>query len=178
MSYERLPQSTMRNKMNLIVAVDKNFGIGVGEKLLCNLPTDLQNFKRLTLHKTVVMGKKTYDSLPAHPLPQRKNLVLTHNKSSVLKDDSIECFDDFGSLVNHLQTLNPEDIFIIGGANIYTLFLEQHLIKKMYITHILSEFNADVFFPSINFDEWNLIYESKIHNENGVEFKFCEYEIK
>ena len=122
--------------INLIAAVGKNFELGLGNKLIWNIPEDLQYFKELTTGKTVVMGRKTYESI-GKALPNRENIVLSTKK--ILMDNVIV-------INNYKDILNiKKDIFIIGGESIYKLFLSY--ADNIYLTEIDDEKDADSYFP-------------------------------
>lgn len=143
--------------ISLIVAMDKNNGIGNNNKLLAHISEDLKYFKRVTDGNTIVMGYNTYMSLPKRPLPNRRNVVLTS------KNIELEGAIVVNSIEELLKLLNTEEeTFICGGASIYNQMLPY--ADKLYITHIFDEFEADTFFPEIT-DEWE-ISESICHKEN------------
>lgn len=143
--------------ISLIVAMDKNNGIGNKNKLLAHISEDLKYFKRVTDGHTIVMGYNTYMSLPKRPLPNRRNIVLT------TKDIKLEGALVVNSIEDLLKLLNTEDeTFICGGASIYEQMLPY--ADKLYITHIFAEFEADTYFPGIT-EKWE-ISESICHKEN------------
>ena len=120
--------------ISIIVAVDKNFLMGKGQKLPWYLPADFTYFKKITSGKTVVMGSKTFFSLPEknRPLPNRKNIVLSRNKD--LKIKSVE-------IINNIEDLNEislsTEIFVIGGAEIYKLVLKKILLIKFILLKLM-----------------------------------------
>ena len=125
--------------VTLIAACAKNRAIGKDNKLLWHLPSDLKRFKRLTTGKTVVMGRKTYESI-GKPLPNRKNIILTNNKDLVIEGCEV---------INSISELNlMEDIVIIGGEQIYNLFIDYADVIEL--TLIDKEFEGDAFFPEID----------------------------
>ncbi len=136
--------------ISIIVAVSEDWGIGKGNDLLWHLPEDLKRFKRLTLGKTVIMGKKTWESLPRRPLPGRKNIVLT--------DDPLECIDCSITAYSIDDALSKcdagEDVFVIGGGSVYRQFMD--IADRLYITHIHSKAVADVYFPVIDSNIWKV----------------------
>ncbi len=140
--------------ISIIVALDENNAIGKGGNLLCHLPNDLKYFKQTTQGHTVIMGRKTYESLPNGALPNRRNFVLSRNQDSSIVDSEV-----FGSLEEALAACSGEnEIFIIGGGTVY----EQALPKagRLYITRIHHVFsNADTFFPEINSEKWEKVSE-------------------
>ncbi|WP_291651525.1 dihydrofolate reductase [Clostridium sp.] len=143
--------------ISLIVAMDKNNGIGNKNKLLAHISEDLRYFKRITDGNTIVMGYNTYMSLPKRPLPNRRNIVLT---TKDIKLDGAEVVNSIEELLKLLNT--EEETFICGGDSIYKQMLPY--ADKLYITHIFDEFEADTYFPEIT-DEWE-ISESICHKEN------------
>jgi dihydrofolate reductase len=155
----------------IIAAIDENNGLGFENHLLCHLHDDLKNFKRLTSGHTVVMGRKTWESLPVKPLPNRKNIILT-------RDADATFLNGFSSKsLNHLQEIcsNDDEIFIIGGATIYQQAMD--IADKLIITHIHHRFKADVFFPEINKELWLKINETvhPIDEKHNYAFDICEY---
>jgi dihydrofolate reductase len=135
----------------IIVAMDNNNLIGTNNSLPWHLPADLQYFKQTTLGKTVVMGRKTYQSI-GKPLPNRKNVILTRDVNFSV--DGCEIIHSLYELKNYKN----DDVFIIGGSNLYTQTLA--LANKLYITKIDYEFKGDAYFPKID-NSWNLISNNK-----------------
>ena len=148
--------------ISIIAAVADDYGIGKNNELLWHIPEDLKRFKKLTMGQSVIMGKKTWESLPKKPLPGRRNIVLT--------DDPLECIDCSITAYSVEDALskcgNGEDIFIIGGGSVYRQFLP--LADRLYITHIHKKLPADIFFPQIDADIWEGI-EKEEHTDNGTE---------
>ena len=159
--------------MNFIVAVDDNYAIGKDNKLLYHLPSDLKYFKETTLNKVVVMGDKTYFSLPIKPLPKRINIVVSIDKS--LKLENAIVVNSFNQLFEKLKEYNDDDVFVIGGATIYNSLMDY--CKKAYITRIYSSKPADVFVNNIEkMEHWKLVNESEMQTENDLQFKFQVFE--
>ena len=156
--------------MNLIVAVDKNWGIGCGNELLARIPEDMKYFREKTLGNVVVMGRKTFESLPNGALPDRENIVLSRSGFKA---------KDVANLHINLQALasasNNDDIFIIGGESIYSQALPH--CKRAYVTKIDAEFReADKFM--INLDEhpdWTIESAEKMSTQSGIDIEFVEY---
>jgi len=137
-------------KLCMIAAIGNNFEIGYKNQLLCHLPKDLKRFKAITSGYPILMGDRTWESLPVKPLPNRRNIVITLNKEA----DYVGCELAF-SIEEALQKIEKEEkSFIIGGATIYRLMLPY--VDELYITHILSDFQADAFFPEIDPKTWHL----------------------
>ena len=156
--------------MKLIVAADKNWAIGKDNDLLCHLPGDLKYFKERTTGKTVVMGRKTLESLPGgKPLPKRTNIVLTRDES----------FEKEGCVIIHsieelLEKYGQEDLMVMGGAEIYTKLLPY--CDTCYITEIDKEFEADKHIPNVSADpSFEKVWESDEQLENGITYRFVEY---
>ena len=146
-------------EIHLIWAQDSNGGIGKNGTLPWHISEDLKNFKKITSNSTIIMGRKTWDSLPLRPLPNRRNIVL-----SKTKQNQVETYDSYKSCIEKLKEDNVKKIFIIGGRSIYKLFFNS--ANFLHITKIdLLETGINEFFP-INFKEikncFNLISETKI----------------
>lgn len=138
-----------KQTLSAIVAVDRRGAIGRGGKLLCHLPDDLRRFKRLTTGHSIVMGRKTFESLPKGALPNRENIVITRDKSFAAPDVVI-AYSVEDAITR--ATLAGE-VFVIGGAQIYRATLD--LVDTLHLTLICHTFDdADVFFPPILPSEW------------------------
>lgn len=158
--------------MNIIVAIADNYAIGKSGDLLCYLPDDLKHFKALTTGATVVMGKKTFFSLPRRPLPNRRNIVLTRDVSF-----AHEGVDVAHSIEELTSTLTPEEkVFIIGGGEVYRQFMP--LAKELHITHIHHTWkDADTFFPEIDTSIWQRLNEEfhEADEKHAYAFTFATY---
>lgn len=139
----------MTRKISLIVVMDETSGIGKNNELLCHLPADLKYFKEMTLHKPIVMGRKTYQSI-GRPLPQRENIVLSRTSQSIAGVRVM-------NTPNDVLALPDPEIMIIGGAEIFKIFLPE--ATNLYITRIHHRFEADVFFPFVDWSAWSLYTE-------------------
>lgn len=139
-------------RISIIVAADENNAIGKNGDLLCHLPNDLKYFKKTTEGHAVVMGRKTFESLPKGALPNRRNIVVTHNK-----DLQFENCEMASSLTDAIALAGNEDeIFIIGGGSVYEQALP--LADKLYVTRIHHEFEGvDTYFPGIKPSDWKVI---------------------
>jgi len=136
--------------ISIIVAIDQNNAIGWNNRLLCHLPNDMKYFKRVTSGSPVIMGWRTYESLPVKPLPNRKNIVLC----DMLNASAPGCTLVFSIEEACAQCNNAEESFVIGGALVYRQMMP--FAQKLYITRIHHEFEADVWFPEIKATEWQL----------------------
>ena len=158
--------------LSIIVAIAENNAIGRQGDLLCHMPDDLKHFKLITSGSTVIMGKRTWFSLPHHPLPNRRNIVITD-----IPGEQIEGAEMAYSIEDavRLADLDKEN-FIIGGGMVYRQFMP--LADKLYITHIHHAFpDADTFFPEISPDIWQLLKEEhhSANDRNPYPYTFAEY---
>ena len=155
----------------IIAAVGKNKELGVDNHLIWNLPQDLKFFKEKTTGRTIIMGRKTFESLP-RMLPKRHHIVLT--RSSSLPEE-VEVFDSVESLLEKYKD-SSEEMFIIGGASLYNEFL--NIANKMYLTEIEATYDkADTYFPNFNPLDW----ESEViaeNEDNGITYKHVLYKRK
>ena len=134
--------------ISIIVAIAENFAIGRNNDLLWHIPEDLRRFKRITSGHKIIMGKRTYESLPVRPLPKRTSIVISDDPKDVFED----CIMAY-SIEEALEHCGPdEECFVIGGGMIYKQFLP--LADKLYITKVNSTFDADTFFPEIDPEIW------------------------
>ena len=139
----------MKNKnISIIVAIAENFAIGKNNDLLFHLPNDLKRFRAITTGNTIIMGRNTLLSLPKWPLPNRKHIVITDNKEDIFPG----CEIVFSIEEAMEKVKNEKEAFIIGGGSIYRQFFPY--ANKLYLTLVHKPFEADVFFPEINYSEW------------------------
>lgn len=158
--------------ISIIVAIGERNEIGRNNGLLCRLPSDMKHFKELTTGHTVVMGRKTFETLSKGALPNRKNIILTRNKDLLFENCLI-----YSSLLEAIDNEKDNDeIFIIGGGEVYRQALS--LATKLYLTKIHAEFDdADTFFPEINYAEWKEVNreEHKADDKNPYDYTFLLY---
>jgi dihydrofolate reductase len=158
--------------ISIIAAIGENNVLGKDNKLPWYISDDLKRFKKLTFGHTVIMGRKTFGSINNRPLSNRRNIVLT--KEINFKGDHFEvvhCFDDA------LKLLDPvEEVFVIGGAVVYKLFLP--VTNKLYLTMVHKSFNADVFFPEFQMNEWKEIEHIDIiaDKQSGLDYSYITLE--
>jgi dihydrofolate reductase len=132
---------------SIIVAIAQNNAIGINNQLLWHLPNDLKHFKNTTSGHTVIMGRKTFDSV-GKPLPKRRNIVITR------QNISIEGCEVVNSVEAALALCADEyEVFIVGGAEIYKLAMP--LTDKIYLTIVHHDFEGDTYFPQIDYSQWN-----------------------
>ncbi|WP_442601639.1 dihydrofolate reductase [Paenibacillus sp. KN14-4R] len=157
--------------LSYIVAMDRNRAIGHENKLPWHLPADLKFFKKTTLGHTILMGRKTYESI-GKPLPGRTNVVMTQNREYTVEGCEIV------HTVEEVKARYGEkdELFLIGGAELFNLFLAD--ADKMYITRIEHEFEADTFFPELDAAQWRLTSsEQGVKDEkNPYDYFFEVYE--
>ncbi len=146
--------------ISIIVAVSDDWGIGKDNELLWHIPEDLKRFKRLTLGKCVIMGKKTWESLPRKPLPDRKNIVLTD-----IPGECIDCSFTAYSIPDALSKCEKDqEVFVIGGGSVYRQFMP--VADRLYITHVHKKAPADIYFPKIDRRKWKVIEREECISED------------
>lgn len=145
---------------SIIVAIADNNAIGKNNKLLWHIPDDLKRFKKITTGHYLIMGKNTYESLPVRPLPNRTSIVL-----SDIPGERIEgCIMAYSFEEAIEKCPDNETSFVIGGGMVYRQFLP--IASRLYITRVHKSFDADTFFPEVDFNEWELI-ENEEHEPDG-----------
>ena len=161
--------------LSIIVAIAQNGAIGKDNDLLWHLSGDLKRFKQLTTGHPVVMGRKTWDSLPKRPLPKRQNIVMTNNPDFAA--DGATVVHSVNDLFNVLKDCDDE-VFVMGGATIYKALLP--FCQRLYITRVYRDYEADVYFPTIDMSEFTLVSlgEPMQDEESGLDFAYEEYERK
>jgi len=160
--------------MNLIVAVDKNWAIGNGNKLLVSIPQDMKFFRETTMGKVVVMGRKTLESFPGgQPLKKRTNIVITSDKNYDVKDAIV--VHSIEEAIEELKKYNEEDIYVIGGESIYRQMLPY--CKLAHVTKINHAYDADTYFPNLDeMDDWEVTGVSDEQTYFNLEYEFVRYE--
>ena len=158
--------------ISIIVAIAENYAIGKKGDLLCHMPADLKHFKDITSGKTVMMGERTFFSLPKHPLPNRRNIVLTDVAGKTFEGaEAVYSIDEMVQCVN-----GEEEAFVIGGGMVYRQMMER--ADKLYITHIHHSWeDADTFFPEIKESEWKLLSAERhfADEKNPYDYTFATY---
>ncbi len=160
--------------ISIIVAIAENNAIGKNNELLCNLPDDLKRFKQVTTGHTVIMGRRTFLSLPKGALPNRRNIII----SDIPGENFANC-EMASSIEEALEACDDkEESFIIGGGMVYKQFLPH--TRRLYITRLHRDFDGDTFFPEINFDEWDEIERTKFSadEKNSVPYSYIIYQRK
>jgi dihydrofolate reductase len=175
----------MNNNINLIVALCKNNGIGYENTLPWKISSDLKKFKKLTQGKgnnCIIMGKNTYESIKKS-LPNRDNLILStqleidkiHNENKITKS-----FNNLNSLHDFIKLKNYDEIWVIGGSQIYDLFLNNYInnelkVNNIYVTYIDKEYICDTFFPKIDYNTYRFMSQ-EIHNTENEELKYTIFD--
>ena len=157
--------------VSIVVAIAQNNAIGKNNQLLWHLPADLKHFKQITSGHTIIMGRKTYDSI-GRPLPNRRNIVITRNTGLTIEGaEVVTTLEDALALCD-----NEDEVFIVGGAQIY----EQALAKthRIHLTTVHQNYDGDTFFPEIDKQVWKVI-NSEYHTpdeKNVVAYTFSTLE--
>ena len=155
--------------LSIIVAVAKNNVIGKDNQLLWRLSNDLKNFKEITMGHTIIMGRKTFESLPK-VLPGRRHIILTRDKSFVVPNEMVEVFN---SVTELLESLNPEiEYFVVGGGEIYKTLMPY--CEKLYLTKVKEEFKGDTYFPKIDNSQWKEVSRivGTVDEKNSIPHSF------
>lgn len=153
--------------ISIIVAIAQNFAIGKNNDLLFHLPDDLKRFKAITSGKTIIMGRNTLLSLPKWPLPNRRHVVI-----SDVPGDKFEGCEIVSSIEKAVELVkNDSEAFIIGGGMVYKQFFP--IARKLYLTLVYKDFDADVYFPEINYSEWNELSRTDLYDEkNNFDYSY------
>lgn len=144
--------------LSISVAVANNNIIGGNNQLLWNIPEDLKRFKKNTINKTIIMGRKTFESLPGI-LPQRMHIVLTKDTKYKIDSKNVLIVHSLDEILTSYYN-SKEEAFIIGGGQLYNSTIDY--CNKIYLTKIYKDFNGDTYFPTINYSSWDILYSSNI----------------
>ena len=150
--------------ITLIWCEDKNTGIGINNSIPWHIKEDLEFFKKTTLNHPIIMGRKTFESI-GKPLKNRKNIIITRNKNYKVEDSSVEIYNDVNEI---LKRYNNQDVFVIGGKQIYLLF--NNHADKLLVSRLPNSYNCDTFMNDFNYSSF---YISNIQKKK--EFKIYEY---
>ena len=164
-------------KVSLIVAMDRERGIGKNNDLMLHLPADMKFFKETTTGHIVVMGRKNYESIPERfrPLPHRENAVLS--RAEDYHAEGCVVFSSLEACLDHYSGETERTVFIIGGGQIYVEALKSGKVTEMYITHVDHIYNADTFFPEFNESEWEseTVFKHEADEKHAVGFEVRKY---
>lgn len=164
-------------KVQLIVAMDNERGIGKNNDLMWHLPADMKFFKETTVGHIVVMGRKNFDSIPERfrPLVDRENVVLTRNTDYLA--ENCQVFHSLEACLKAYENESDRIVFIIGGGQIYEQALALNCIDELYITHVDHVYGADTFFPEIDENNWDssVVFSHEADEKNAVAFQVKHY---
>lgn len=158
--------------LSVIVAMAHNRVIGLNNQMPWHLPADLAWFKKNTLNKPVIMGRKTFESI-GRPLPNRHNIVISRQIESIdNKISNVSWVKSIDEAISLAQKKQPDEVFIIGGGNIYQQVLP--LIERLYLTHIDAELQGDTYFPDYLSEQWQVIYQEdhQADEKNSYPYQF------
>lgn len=160
-------------KISIVAAVANNHVIGADNKLLWHLPADLKHFKNLTMGHTMIMGRKTFESI-GKPLPGRRTIVVTRNTDF----DAMGCEIALSLKEAFNMIKEGEEVFVVGGAEIYQQTIDLPQTQKLYITRVFALFEGDAFFPNVDPKKWRLAErnDQKADEKNPFHFTFLTYE--
>ncbi len=165
-------------KVSLIVAMDRERGIGKNNDLMWHLPADMKFFRETTAGHVVVMGRKNYESIPEkfRPLPNRENVVLSRNEDFQAEDCLV--FHSLKTCLDHYKNETERTVFIIGGGQIYKDALDSGVVDEMYITEVEHAFDADTFFPEFDEASWTseIVMRHEADEKNKFPFTVKRYE--
>ena len=159
--------------MQAIVAVSKNWGIGKDGKLLFSIPEDMKFFREMTTGKTVIMGRKTLDSMPGgKPLKNRRNIVISTREDYEIPGAEVVSSPAAAAVL--VGELPQEDVFVIGGGEVYRAMLP--FCDRALVTVVEAEPEADKFFPNLDtIEDWQLSEKGEEREHEGLKFRFCTY---
>ena len=161
-------------KLNVIVAFELGKrGIGIKNTIPWNLPEDLKNFSKVTKgqgNNAIIMGRKTWESLPKKPLPGRQNIILSRSLDDITLYDNELYFSDMKKAVDHCEKKNFDETWIIGGHQLYKEAMNDFDIDELHVTEIYKEYECDVFFPEIPIQFTRIKEEKKTINNLDVAY--------
>ncbi|MDR2760943.1 MAG: dihydrofolate reductase [Rickettsiales bacterium] len=156
--------------ISLIAAIGKSNQLGMRGSIPWHLGDDLKNFKKLTSGHAALMGRKTFESIK-RPLPNRTNIIITGNRNFSVEGCKI--FSSIGDGIDFARNSGEEELFVIGGGEIYDRCLRSNLADKMYLTRVDFDGEADVFFPHFDSGDWEILEEKKFQKNQDNDFDFC-----
>lgn len=162
--------------MKLILAADRNWAIGKDGDLLCHLPGEMKYFKEKTVGKTVIMGRGTLESLPGKkPLPKRENIVISGNPDYAVPGAVV--LHSHEELFDYIRDKDSDEVMVMGGGRVYRELLPY--CDTCYITRIYESFDADTWFVNLDeMPEFEIVWQSELQEENGIQYRFLEYRRK
>ncbi len=158
--------------LSIIVAIAENNIIGGDNKLLWHIPEDLKRFKAITSGHSIVMGRKTFESLPGI-LPNRKHVIITRDENYSVDNENVEVIHSLSEVINKYKN-SSEPAFIIGGGEIYKQLI--HNVDNLLLTKVFKSFDGDTSFPQIDLNEFAVDFESEILTceKNGLQYQFID----
>lgn len=158
--------------LSIIVAIAENNIIGGDNKLLWHIPEDLKRFKAITSGNTIIMGRKTFESLPG-VLPNRKHVIITRDENYSVDNENVEVIHSLCEVINKYKN-SSEPAFIIGGGEIYKQLI--HNVDNLLLTKVFKSFDGDTSFPQIDLNEFAVDFESEILTceKNGLQYQFID----
>lgn len=158
--------------LSIVVAISENNVIGKNNKLLWHIPEDMKRFKELTTGHTIIMGRKTFESI-GKVLPDRRHIILTRDSEYVVNNENVEIVNNINELDSHID--ENEENFIIGGAIIYNQLIKR--ADKVYMTKIHKVFDGDAYFPKLSETEWKEVERKQgLKNEkNPYDYEYITY---
>ena len=158
--------------LSIIVAIAENNIIGGDNKLLWHIPEDLKRFKAITSGNTIIMGRKTFESLPG-VLPNRKHVIITRDENYSVDNENVEVIHSLSEVINKYKN-SSEPAFIIGGGEIYKQL--NHNVDNLLLTKVFKSFDGDTSFPQIDLNEFAVDFESEILTceKNGLQYQFID----
>ncbi len=154
-----------KTKISMIVAMDQKGVIGRGSELPWHLSTDLKNFKKITMDKPIIMGRKTHESI-GKPLPGRRNIIVTRNNG--YQSEGCEVCHSLDEAIASCQ--DDDEMVIIGGSELYREALE--VVSRMYLTEVHADVDGDVYFPAFDKGEWDLIIKDDVEADDNNEYPY------
>jgi len=156
--------------LHIIAALNENYVLGRDNNLIWHIPEDLKRFKNITYGKPIIMGRKTFESLPGI-LPKRKHIVITRNKNYNILDERVEIIHDVEDVLKYKDS--PIEGFVSGGGEIYKQLLPH--CNKLYLTKIHSYEKGDTYFPKFDKNNYHIIEDEK-HCCDNIKYSFITYE--
>ena len=158
--------------LSIIVAIAENNIIGGDNKLLWHITEDLKRFKAITSGNTIIMGRKTFESLPG-VLPNRKHVIITRDENYSVDNENVEVIHSLSEVINKYKN-SSEPAFIIGGGEIYKQLI--HNVDNLLLTKVFKSFDGDTSFPQIDLNEFAVDFESEILTceKNGLQYQFID----
>ena len=156
-------------KISIVVAASENLVIGYKNALPWHISEDLKHFKQITINHSVVMGRKTFESI-GKPLKERRNIVIS--RDGTLKIEGAEVVNSLDEAIH--RTKNENEIFIIGGEQIYKIAMP--IATHMHVTKVYNNIKGDAFFPAFDENEWKILTQKDSETSEGLKFSFIEYQ--